>query len=247
MNDQTQAKTPPDKLSLEDLSRAYFAASNPNAETAVARALAIAEAHNLPVSYNWKAESEPMPEGYDVAIVPVTKRTETSGNVPVALWIAAIPSLEVIASHDKGTAWIQDKIADACISKLANAVRPSEKKTDGPLSVPLSVDDFIIAATRDQGLATFRTEAAEWIKGLKAAGLAAMNPTLLRQVLSSSAFASQQFPKIPDAKWAALLDKMIAKAQTKSLDPGIMAVWKQTRTETTIGADDFDLEALDNL
>lgn len=243
MNDTTKTEAP----KLDELSRAWFASTNPAAESAVAKAIAIAEAHALPVSYNWPAESEPMPDGYDVAIIPVTKRTEADGNVPVALWITAIPSLEAIAAHEKGQQYIADKIADALMSKVANSVRPNEKKGAAPLSVPLSIDDFIIAATRDQGLSTFREHAKDWVKGLREAGLVAMNASLLRQVLSSASFASQQFPKIPQAKWVALIDKMIARAARENLDPGIIAVWKQTRDETTLGADDFDVDALDKL
>lgn len=243
-NDATDAKAP----KLDDLGRAYYSASNPQAETAVANAIAIAEHHKLPVSYSWDAANEPMPEGYDVAVVPLTKRTEDKGNVPVALWIAAIPSLEAIAAHEQGGRWIQDTIASALMAKFANTVRPSEKKqAAGPLSVPLSIDDFIIAATRDQGLSTYREHAKDWVKALKDAGLAAMNASLLRQVLSSASFAQQQFPKIPQAKWSALIDKMIARAQKESLDPGIISVWKTTRDETVLGADDFDLDALDAL
>jgi hypothetical protein len=255
MNDQTTtenatAATPAakDAPKLDDLSRAYFSATNPQAESAVAAAMAIAEFHKLPVSYNWPAATEPMPDGYDVAIIPLTKRTEDKGNVPVALWVAAIPSLETIAAHEGGQRYIADKIADALINKLANSVRPNEKKTaDGPLSVPLSVDDFIVAATRDQGLSTFREHAKDWVKALRDIGLIAMNASLLRQVLSSAKFAEQQFPKIPQAKWVALIDKMLARAAKENLDPGIIAVWKASRDETVLGAEDFDLAALDAL
>lgn len=244
MNDTTNTQAP----NLDDLSRAYYSATNPQAETAVATAIAIAEHHKLPISYSWNAANEPIPSGYDVAIIPLTKRTEDKGNVPISLWIAAIPSLETIAGHEQGGRWIQDTIASALMAKFANTVRPSERKqAAGPLSVPLTVDDFIVAATRDQGLSTFREHAKDWIKALKDAGLTAMNATLLRQVLSSASFAAQQFPKIPQSKWVALLDKMIARAQREGLDPGIIAVWKQTRDETVLGADDFDVDALDAL
>lgn len=250
MNDQTTTApangetAAPALPSLDDLNRARITATNPDAETLVGKAIAIAEAHGLPVAYNWPAESEVMPDGYDVAIVPLTKRTET-GNVPTALWIAAIPSLETVQGHAKGADYIRDVVGTALMAKLANSVRV--KRDNGPLSVPLSVDDFIIAASRDQGLGAFREHVKDWVQGLKNAGLVGMNATLLRQVLSSASFASQQFTRIPQSKWVALLDKMIAKARGAGLDPGIMEVWKQTRDETTLGADDFDPEALDKI
>jgi hypothetical protein len=257
MNDTTTTTTAPEahaggedtKLKLDDLARGYFTQTDPNAETAVATAIAIAEAHGLPVSYSWDAGNEPLPEGFDVAVLPVTKRTDDKGNVPVALWIAAVPSLALIEQHEKGPAYIRDTIATALLNKFANTVRPNEKRqaSAGPLSVPKSIEDFILAASRDQGLAAFREIGKDYVAALRKAGIAAMNLSLLRQVLSSSAFAGQQFPKIEQAKWTGLIDKMIAAAKAKNLDPGIIEVWKQTRDETTIGADDFDLDALDAL
>jgi len=63
--------------------------------------------------------------------------------------------------------------------------------------------------------------------------------------LQSKAFAEQQFPKVGQDKWLAILDNMIARADADGIAVGMLAEWKTTRYSATLSDDDVDLADLD--
>lgn len=246
MNDTTNQSGP----KLDDLKRQYFGpAKQDEAAAAIDGARTICAAHKIPVAFNWKAEDgEKLPEGYGVAVIPITQRREGAGNVPVGLYVVGIPDLDLITEHTKGKAWLRDIAEAALMNKFANTVRPKDGQ-ETPLSVPFSVDDFITRADRDQGLAFFRAIQSNYVGALnKMFQRKIMNGTMLRQVLSSAAFAVQQFPKFGQDLWEKLLEKMIAEANAKGDEPGILVNWKETRDQTAIEiADDWDMDDLNKM
>lgn len=237
-----------DAPSVDDLTRAYYPPANPDAmQAAVERAQTIAEANNLPLAFNWDAANDALPDGYGIGIVPVTQRRENIGNVTVGVYIAGIPDPDTILAHERGEAWARETMERSLLAKLASAVRPGRTDT-GPLSVPFSVEDFIIPSNRDQGLAYFRERSAHYVKALNELfKRKIMNGTILRQVLASRAFAEQQFQKVDQRAWEHVLDKMVEEATAAGKDPGIIRVWRDTRNETDLTPEDFDLSELDSV
>jgi len=235
------------KLSIEDLNRAYFAPDNKEAGgIAVEKARAIARACELEVSYNWDAENEPkLPDGYGVAIIPIPERRD-GGNVIIGLHIAGIPSPSTILKEEAGQTWAEAALVKVLINKYANAVRPKAGIVNPP-TAPFTINDFIISATRESGLAFFREIQAVFVQALKKKGLKLMNTALLKQVLASSQFAEQTFPKITQEIWEGLIKRMIARAESTGVNPGIVKTWLETRASVAFDTADFGLDDIDAL
>jgi len=234
---------------VEDLKRVYFPPDQrEGALAAIEKARTIAAGLKLPIAFNWNAEGgETLPDGYGYAIVPIPQRREGQGNVIVGLHIAGIPSPEtILADSEAGQKWAGDALVKALLNKYSNAVRIRDGQTGTP-TAPLSVADFITNQTRDGGLSFFREIAPSYVKALKAKGLKLMNAPLLKQVLASSQFADQTFPKIPTAIWEGILSRMKDTATKENKEPGIVEVWQETRDKATFATADFGLEDLDDL
>lgn len=243
MNEATNENAP----TVDEIRRAYYAPSQQDEiNSAVEYAQQAAANDNIPLSFNFDP-NEALPDGYGIATIPVTQRREGSGNVPIGVYIAAIPDPDTIAASEQGANWARDAVVNALLNKFANAVRPRGDNQGLPESAPFTVEDFITSASRDQGLAFFREVGGDYVKALKKMGLRIMNLALFRQVLSSAPFAEQQFPNIDQSKWEGILDKMIAKARNEGKDPGILTVWREQRDNTEINVQDFDLDELDEL
>jgi hypothetical protein len=244
MQDETKQEDPREKL--QSVKRDYFPPSDlEKAQTAVGAVLEICQAVKIAPVYNFDVNAD-FPDGYGLAVLPIKSRDATRGNVVTGMAIVALPDPNTVAEHDKGADYIRAAVIDSFLAKAANAVRP---RSDGSTaaSVPYTVEDFITSQKTAESLAAFRELAKGYVKALKKKGLSIMTPAILRQILSSAQFAEQQFPHIAKEKWSGLLDKMIAKAQAKGLDVGIMDFWKQTRETVDVKMGDFELDALDGL
>ena len=250
--EQPQAEQPQaESLSLDDLKREVFAPPQNDAEKAkiaeaIEKARKIAAANNLALDFNWKASDEKLPDGYCIAIVPVNQRRE-GVTVPIGVYIAGIPSPSLIRSTKAGPEWVDGVIMSYCVNKLANSVRPRGDESTGPGSVPFTVEDFITTQSRDQGLSLYRELGPKYVSALKELGLKVMNLTLLRQILSSASFASQQFPNISQDKWVNILNRMITEGEANGANLGMLQVWKDTRDTTELTAGDFNLDDLEEL
>ena len=232
---------------IEDLKRVYFSPNDKEAaKIAVEKARAIADAHVIPVAFNWPAEDgEKLPEDYGIAIIPIPQRREGQGNVIIGLHIAGVPSPESIIKSEKGSIWANDALVKVLINKYSNAVRPREGQAT--VTAPFSMEDFITSATRESGLAFFREIQGVWVGALKKKGLKLMNAALLKQTLASAAFAEQTFPKIQQSVWEGLLNKMIAAAQAVTKEAGIITTWLETRDAVEFETSEFELDDLDSL
>lgn len=231
---------------LQKISRDYFPpAKLVDAESQVAEVLEVCEANKIKPVYNFDTDKD-FPEGYGLAILPIKTRHASRGNVVTGMAIVALPDPVEVEAHDKGKEFIRNCVIDAELAKVANAVRP---RSDGSTaaSVPYTVEDFITSARAAESLAAFRELAPSYVKALKKQKMSIMTATILRQVLSSAQFAAQQFPTVAAEKWEGVLDKMIARAKSKGLEPGIMDHWKETRATSTVEMGDFDLDGLEGL
>ncbi len=243
----TTLQAPAPVLKIEDLKRLYFAPSDKErAQVAIESARKIAAENNIPVAFNWAAESgEKLPDSHGIAIVPIPQRREGQGNVIIGLHIAGIPSPEAIIQDEIGGKWAVESLVKVLINKYSNAVRPREGQS--AVTAPFSLEDFITSATRESGLAFFREIQGVWVSALKKKGLKLMNAALLKQTLASAAFAEQTFPKIKQSVWEGLLGKMIASADATGKDAGMISTWLATRASVEFETSEFELDDLDSL
>lgn len=245
--EDTTSRAPESPGTLDDIKRAYYAPEQQEAAVAaVAMAQEIAEANNLPVVFNWDTDAA-LPEGYGVATLPITQRREGVGTVTIGLAIAGVPDPTLCMAHEKGEAWARSVLESALLNKLASAARQG-RDGDGPLTLPYSVEDFIVSARGgDSGLTFFRENVKHFVDGINLKlKRKIMNATLLRQVLASAKFAEHQFPTIGQDAWERVLDVMLALAAKNGAEPGIVAVWRKTRNETDLAVADFSVDDIDD-
>lgn len=198
------------------------------------------------IKRNFEPEKD-FPDGYGLAVVPISKRVEGKGNVFLGVAIAAIPDPASVAEHEKGGEFIRSAITDVFMSKVANACRP---RPDGTVAttIPFTIEDFIESRRGRENLKAFSEIAPIFVKALRKKGIKYMTPGLLRQTLQSTAFAETQFEKIAQAAWQKVLDAMIVKAKAGGFDPAILQNWKDTRDSVEVEEiDDLDLDDLDSL
>lgn len=241
---QTNTNTAP---TLDDIESSYFGpAELDKAQAAIDAVITICNANDADVKYNFDPESE-FPDGYGIAIFPVTKRG-ANGNETIGACIGAVPSPELIAESEGGADYIQSAILSNVVAKLRNAVRPRSTGT-AAASVPFTVTDFITSSRGGETLATFKKLSGLFVKALKKKGVTFMTNQLLRQTLQSSAFAEEQFPKFPQTAWTGVLNAMIVKAKAEKLDPSILENWLETRDNVELTVQDIDLSnfALDDI
>lgn len=250
MNDQAQAQTneaPAAKApNIDNVKREFYDVSKLEAGSAAAEyATEAAEAINGIVVYNFDVEKD-FPEGYGLAVIPLQKKDSESGTMQrVGVAIGAVPSFELMMQDKDGAEYAKQAVEDALMAKLANATRP---RADGSTaaSVPFTLQDFVTSNRPEGVLVAFRKLAPAYVKVLKDKGLKLMTDGILRSILESKAFAEDQFASIPQETWEGLIDSMIAKANEKSMAPGLLEEWRKTRNEAGMPSDgDVDLEGLD--
>lgn len=203
----------------------------------------IAERENVEPVFNFDPEQE-FPEGYGLAVIPLQQRVPERGNQTYGVAVAAIPSLDKIQENEAGQAWMGKVVTDALLRQVTLAAKPKE---EGEVtSLPLKIEDFVTSA-RTSGLAAFNAVASDYVKALKQKGLKFMSKVLLRQVLASSQFAEQQFPRLSQDNWQLVLDSMISHVKQKGMEPGILNHWKQTRDQVEIDTGDIDLSDIEDI
>lgn len=187
--------------------------------------------------------TKPFPAGFGLVILPIAKR---SGQVTKTLGVCfgAIPDANTIAAAEGGEDFIRTAIMDRLFAKLANAVRPRGDNNEVSGTIPQTIADFITKQERGTSLTTFRELAGAYVSALKQKGISFMTPQILRQVLSCTAFARQQLPKVQQTIWNQILDSMIAAANSKKLDPAILIEWKSTRDNVEFEVAELDFSDL---
>ena len=236
-----------DQPSIADIKREYFPPANlAAAQDAIQTAAAACAAIGKEPTTNFNFDDE-FPAGYGIAIIPTRGRVGGE-TITTGCTIGAVPDPDKIANSEGGPEFIAAAILDKVIAKLANSVRPKGEAGTIANSLPFSVHDFITSSKgAGEGLATFRKLAPVYVKGLKEKGLTFMSGPILRQILSSAAFAGQHWPKTPQTVWASLLDKMIVRARNANLDPAVLQTWKDTRDAAEVEVAELDLNDFDDI
>ena len=199
----------PAQPTLQDIEKKFFPSSALDAgQEYIGSVMEICNRENISPVLNFDAEEE-FPEGYGLAILPLSQRVAERGNVISGVAIAAVPEYETILADETGLAFIQKQIQDNVLRQVVAA----SKSKDGALtSIPYKIADFT-TSTRASGLAAFNHVATMFVKALKGKGLKLLSKGFLRQILASAAFAEQQYPRIPQDNWVHVLNSMVAHAQ----------------------------------
>ncbi len=226
---------------LQAVERKYFGSAALEAgQVYISTAMEACHANNIDAVLNFDAAEE-FPAGYGLAVIPLTERVDGQGNVTKGMAIAAIPDFETIAADADGSSWVQKQITDAMLRQVSTAA----KSKDGQLtSIPFKVADFA-TSSRSSGLAGFNHVGALFVKALKTKGLKLMSKALLRQILASAAFAEQQYPRLPQENWVAVLSSMVSHAAKDGIDVSGLKHWLSTRDTETVDMADVDLTDID--
>lgn len=240
--------TAADAFTLQNIKRRYFAPDElETAQAEIGKVLAVCPQNMF--RSNFDLADEKVPDGYGVAIVPISQRQkvgEDQKTVVLGATVALVPSPQVIMADDAGMDFVRDTLVDVCVAKIANAVRPKDGVLDADLFIPKTLEHFITVQKKGEGLKTFNELAPRVIKAMKEKTKGAMQfltPQILRQVLQNSGWASHTFPNIPDTSWERVLEMMIKLATAEKLDTNILESWKSSRNEAAmaeVDADDFE-------
>lgn len=235
---------------LQSVDRKYYAPSDIKEGFESAKEI-VAGLNELGIAaqYNFNPEEE-FPEGYGLAIIPLSKRVPQQGNVNVNVCFAAIPDPETVAQADGGADWIYSTLTAALLAKVANNARP---KADGSTagSLPLSVNDFITSQRAGENLEAWKKYAPRYVQSLKQKGkgrrIRRLTVALLKQILQSAEFAESVYSKIPQTAWEKVLDSMIKNAKADGYDTSALEHWKETRDSAEMEEPTLDLDDLDDL
>ena len=233
-----------ESFGVQDISRKSFAPEDlQNAQAYIGKAVGAAKAGGISPVFNFDVNEE-LPAGYGLSVIPLTERIAGQGNVTKGLCIAAVPSVSAILQAESGNAWVVKQITDILVRSIKSAASPS---ADGAItSIPFKIDDFT-TSTRSSALAAFNAVASLYVKALKDKGLKFMSKGLLRQVLSSAAFAEQQFPRIGQDNWQVVISSMVAHTSKEGIDSGILKHWAATRDSIEVSTVDIDLSDIDGM
>lgn len=243
-NDNTgnaQAKTPAQRL--QEVERKIFTSVHLEAgQEYLGKVMELCRQCEIDPVFNFDTEAD-FPEFYGLAIIPLSERVEGHGNVTKGIAIAAIPDYAAIVAKPEGAAWIAKQASDNMLRQVATACKSKEGQAN---SIPFSVIDFS-TSSRASGLAGFNHVASLYVKALKAKGLKLISKALLRQILASKSFAEQQYPRLPQDNWLAVLNSMIQHAEKDSIDVSGLRHWINTRDTENVDMGDIDLSDIDSL
>jgi hypothetical protein len=247
-NTNATTTTAADEFTAENIEKRHFVMPSDAADAQDYIGKVVKVLPGKDIKYNFD-QSKPFPDGYDILVLPVSKRSsEGKGNEIVGACIAAVPSVESIMAHEKGEAFIRSAIITAFSIKLGNAVRPKDGEEIDSNSIPQTVEDFIENRRSSGGLEAYNTVAKDMVAALRKQGLKLITVPLLRQVLQSKQFAENTYPAIKQEQWVKVLDILIALAGKAKLDPAVMQNWKDTRDQATVKEiEELDLGQLEGL
>lgn len=225
----------------------YFSpAELDKAQEAIEKAAAFASENSLPLLFNWNTDEE-LPAGYSLHVRSMSERGK---ELPYAVAVFALPTLETLYSTENGQSWAADVVAQALAAKASNVIRvaASGDNWDGTVSgLPLSVDDFITRASKadESKDEAFNAFVSGVIEALKKKGIPNVTKRNVRLAMSSKAAAAALFPGVNDKGWVMGIDALISKGESSKKDTAGLVEWKASRdnTEYKIGNVDEDLFA----
>jgi len=251
MNDSTQQAeavetetTETTTATMQDIEKKYFAPEQLEAgSNYINEVMAICELENAEPVFNFDTDGE-FPEGYGLSIIPLTRRVPERGNITYGVAIAAVPTVALLASIEAGSNYIEKIVTDSLLKQIAAGAKPKDEGAQ--IAIPFKLEEFT-TTSRSSGLAAFNLVASDYVKALKTKGLKFMSKPLLRQVLASTQFAEQQFPRVSQDSWIFVLDSMSKHVQAKGMEIGVLTHWINTRDEVEIDVTDIDLTDLDSM
>ena len=193
------------------------------------------------IASNFDVDSEEgFPEGFGLAIIPISERQDGK-NVVTSVVAAAVPTLAQIQATDGGTAFIDEMLQNALMTKVANAARPKDGQVGAPV-LPKSVADFMEGARRES-LKGYQAVAMIFVKKMKKKGMKTLTPVQLRECLQSAATANQYYPNVSQTFWEKLANGIIQLGEKKKLDMQPVKHWLETRDEASARVVDDDMLA----
>jgi hypothetical protein len=237
---------PAEETPTVDIKSAWYAeAAMTEANKELERIVPLAESAGIPMFSNWDAEGEEMPENRNLAIIPVAPKR---GAEPNGIAISAQPTLDALLAHgEEGVKFVHETIAKALMGRTRSALRAMIKAGNSAVaSLPVTIADFITVQSRDQGLGAFREISKPYITHLQTKGFSMLDQKQLRAIFMSAQYAATSYPNTPATSWSGLLDRCIAAATAKNLDPGAMLAWRDTRDAFSVSAGgDFDVDEIE--
>lgn len=232
----------PEAFGLDDIDRRYFGPDQLEVEAQDYVNL-VTSIPDVSIKSNFEGD---IPEGYGLAIMPISKRGD-EGTEVIGVVMAAVPDPETIAAHEKGADFLRDVLLGNMMAKVANSVRPRANGTTAG-SIPFTVESFIEGGRRSGSLKTYTSIASKFVKALKGMGLKFITSGILKQTLQSASFAESQFSSVEQENWEKVLNNMIAFAKSEGLDPAILSHWLETRNEAEADVDnELDFSAFDSM
>lgn len=234
---------------LASVQNKFFKASNLLA--AVPHMVAVEGIPDITIYTNLPPRDEnfAVPDGFGIIILPVAKR-ENNTNVRFAVAIAAVPGIDnLTAAGATGLDYIERAVMQKFEQQISAAIRPlKDGDANEPIELPRTLEDFISTSGRGRkGDTTFTTIAKDILAMLRGNKII-LTPAMLRNVLSSAAYAEAHYAKA-EAKgdWVRILEAMITMAKQKGLDTTTLEHMKATRNQEQFTDGELDMSALDKL
>lgn len=174
-----------------------------------------------------------IPQDHGVLFQPVLERKKGGGPLQLASYIVAhVPDLSVVSKSDAGTQYLVDALAELYGRRLKQDVAQAQSSHMKP-KLPETLEEFISSEQRDN---LFQNLMQKWVRKLKASGgsLSLLTQSIMKNCLMSSQFAKGYAPKVPQAEWDKVLDKMTEEAGQEGIDTAILKDWKANRADHTI-------------
>ncbi len=222
--------------SLDDIGKRYFGPDEVAGEggqyfLAAQEAAKKAGEGTFLANFDFNADmgsEEGFPEGYGLAVVPVSQRVDGK-TVTVAIVASAIPTVDMILSAENGREFVDDLVISALMTKVGNAGRPREGQTGVPI-LPKSLADFMEGG-RKESTKGFMDVAPNFVKLLKANGMKNITTPMLRECIQSTIIAEQYYPDVSQERWVKLGNGIVAMGKAKKLDMSVVEHWIETRDE----------------
>lgn len=196
-----------------------------------------------------------LPEGSGLMIRPIMSREnkDEQGKMTVAdIVIASVPDITTLANDEGGAAFLQDIVEDAFARKVASMFNQWQKAKDSGMeeafALPANLAEWITKSTRGAGLEAWNAVGADSAKELRGRGLKSITTKdVLRAILMSAEYAKDQYPKINQAVWVAIINKCKEESMKQGHPGDLFDQWIATRDERILEHEEVEAETLADL
>lgn len=203
----------------------------------------------IPLRMNYIMEEIDFPTATHGLLVQVLKHRVKKKTIPTGeVLVAAVPTVESVGDFgDAGQAFLMEAVEGILASRVVNAVRAAKEGTDS--FIPFTIEDFITKRTITSEYGDYNKLAKIFVAALKKGkGFEILTPSILRNVLMSTAMSKSIFPNIQQDWWRGVLNKMVEYCGQASpnLETGIFEAWLETR-DTVSSVTEVEELSLDDL